>query len=310
MLRAEIISGYVHGSTAVTVDVTAQGSGTVVLISRGDWTIGYATTTGAATLTVPVTALSAGDVIQASYTERGAGCGIPRLVTEADGQPTGWMLPATIEVERPDGSVDTLSATEYETEFGAEPAAFYDALKAGKVRLPDTYETNPDSTTLLYDLAIEQRAGQTTVSVLPRPNEALLVGYNGGLPISPLPFTVTTAQNVAIAVRRDIIGSAITTRTISLTVLPSAPVGSGVINSASYRYSSSSFLSIYINCAVPVEVMIPGIMSGAYQPGISYDPKFQQVNFPSVPAANRTATIRAVGETNPVNYFSLSLPLL
>lgn len=310
MLRAEITAGNVHGSTSVTVDVTGQSSGVVVLVCRGTWVLGTATVPPfAATINVPVTVLSSGDVIQASYTERGAGAGVPVRVVEPGATPTGWLDPTSIIAPDDEGIETTYDASTYETAFGAQPAAYYDPLTAGTVRIPQNYEYNPEFNQVDFDLLVEQRAGQTTLTVLARPGDSLLVGWNGATPSAAAPLTITTSAGVSVVVKRDT-DNLTATRTVSATVLPSAPAGSGVINSASYRYSNTSFLSVYVNSAVPCEVAIPGIMSGAYQPCISYDPKYQQVNFESVPPANRTATIRAVGETNPANYFSLQLPLL
>ncbi|NID09371.1 hypothetical protein [Fibrivirga algicola] len=306
MLRAIILAGFYNNSTSVTVDVAGVAPGTTILICRGEFIIGSAVVvTLNAALVIPVLALGTGDIIQASIGVRGSGSGIPVRVLSSSTLPTGWLTPTTIRVTNAGGTTTDYTAAQYLAAFGQLPADVYDPIEAGLARVPANYEQDPTLDTVDFDLQISQQPGQTTITVLPRSSDVLLVGWNGATPSTAAPLTITTGATVSVTVRRDT-DNLTASRTLSVSVLPSGVSGSGAIKALAYRWYANGLLRLFVNSASPVEVAIPGLAGGAYQAGTSYDTNYWEVTWSGTTAAGTyTATARVIGETNPANYYTL-----
>lgn len=303
IIPANITTGATDRSEVVTV-AAAVANGTTVVVYRGEFLIGSGVvTTGIASVSVPP--LSIGDIIQASVTERGNQAGIPvRVIADALAA-SGWLEPLTVKVTGQDGTTTVVSADVYESTYGETPGAVYDPLAGGQTRLPDDYDKAP-TVELGFDLSIIQQAGSTSVRVIPRNGEGLLVGWNGAAPSSPAPLNLLASANVSIAVVRDNDPTKTITRTIGITVLP-APTSpstpaAGDIMAAGYQLMGNGFIRARINSNKPCEAQLEGY-STDWKPGISYGPQYQEVDWPGpVPSGIYTVHCRVIGETNVANY--------
>lgn len=302
---ANILSGAWSGSELVTVLFPDLGSVSVV-VCRGEFVLGTATTAdGVAQVAVPM--LAAGDVIQASVTERGNKAGIPVRVMANPSTTSGWLNATTVRVTNPGGSHTDYTVADYIATFGEMPGAVYDPLKSGLSKLPADYD-NRHGTELGFDVQQVQQAGSTTLRVVPRSGESLLVGWNGATPGSAAPLTVTASASVPVSVVRDSDQSATLTRNLSVIVLPaptnSATPAAGDITSACWRNYGGGFIRAMINSAKPCEAQLVGY-DAAWKPGTNREATFIEVDWSGpVPSGTYTCNCRVVGETNPANYVS------
>lgn len=301
IVTANIVSGAFDGSTSLLI-AAGVNNGVVIVVYRGDWVLGSGVAESGM-VTVPVTRLATGDVIQASVTERGNQAGIPVTVQPSSVEATGWLTPLTVRVTGPDGEVTEYSAADYLATFGEKAGDFYDPLQSGLSVLPADYDRQP-ITELGFDVEQVQQPGTTTLRVLPRTAGGLLVGWNGATPTTPAPFTVTASGTVNVRVLRDdAVGEL--TRTVSVNVLPgsAATPSAGDITSAAWRLFGSSEILVFINSSKPCEVLIAGYSSD-FVPATFYGFKYQDINFAPVPGGTYTCRVRVIGETNPANYFN------
>lgn len=304
---ATITAGAVNNSTSLTILATGVSNGSVIVVTRGEMIIGTGTvSSGAANVTVMT--LATGDIIQASVGSRGNQAGIPVLVQPATTLPTGWLDPTTITITNPDGTTSVYDALSIDFYFGETIPALYDPIRAGKTKIPAEYI--PVIRELGFDTEQNMQAGTTTIRVIPRGTEGLLVGWNGATPTSPAPLTVTTSATVTVTVIRDDNPTVTLTRSIAVTVLP-APTSpstpaAGDIGSAAYRNMGGGFIRIMINSRKPCEAQLFGY-SSTWKPGTNRDPDYIEVDNYPVPSGTYTAKCRVVGETNPANYFTFTI---
>ena len=299
IVTATITEGAYNLSERVSV-TAAVANGTTVVICRGEFLIGSGTTTSGLVL-IQVPPLAIGDIIQASITERGNGAGIPVRVGPNPIAATGWLKPETLLVEG-----DLLTVAEYEETYGETPGAIYDPVAAGQTQLPADYDRVPP-VELGFDVETMQQAGTTTVRIVPRNGEGLLVGWNGATPTSPAALTLTSSATITVAVQRDDRPTTTLSRSLSVVVLPaptapSTPAAGDVI-AASYRLFGGGFVRALINSKKNCEALLVGHTT-TWQPGVTHGPQFQEVDWVPVPDGNYTCLIRVIGETNPANYFT------
>ena len=304
MNTASITGGAFNGSTSVSVTCTGIANGTTILVCRGEMVLGSGlVASGAAT--VPVLTLATGDIIQASVTTRGNGCGLPVVCKTAQTAPSGWVKPTSVAVTNPNGTVSTYEGALIETLLGETLPALYDPRAAGLTRLVPEYVALPP-VELGFDVEQLMQAGKTTLRVVPRSGELLLVGWNGADPASPAPLVLTSSANITVTVVRDDQPATPLSRALSVAVLAapaaaSAPAA-GDITSAGWRNMSQNFIRALINCLKPCEALLSGY-STEWKTATMRENGFQEADWGGpVPNGTYTCIIRVIGETNPANY--------
>jgi len=304
MITAEITAGAVNNSTSVTVTASVA-NGTIVVVYRGGFWLGEGVI-ASGVATVPVLQLATGDIIQASVNERGNQAGIPIPVEAGTTQPTGWLDPASVRVTNPNGTSTDYTASGYTSTFGEQVGSIYDPAGSGLTTTPPEYEP-ADQVELGFDVSVTMQPGQTSLLVIPRSSEGILVGFNGGALGSNAPFTVTASGSVAVAVKRD--DSPVTlSRTVSVTVLPAPEVGTpsaGDITSYAYRlYEGSNNVNVFINSAKLCQARLNG---DSWVTANFYGSRYQEVAYNAVPGGTHLVEIRVNGDTTAANWKSMTL---
>ena len=305
IVTANITAGAYTRSELVTVTVAGAGAVSVV-VCRGEFVLGTAVTVGGVAQ-VAVPPLAAVDIIQASVTERGNQAGVPVRVLPNPSEQSGWVIPKTLTVTNLYGGTTTLTREQYIAQYGDVPGALFDPIGAGAVGVPPEYDTKP-GVELGFDVEQVQQAGSTTLRVVPRNGEGILVGWNGAVPGSAAPLTVTTSGNVTVAVVRDNAPAQPLSRLLPVVVLPAPTAPStpapGDITSAAWRNYGNGYIRAMINCPKPCEAQLVGYDS-SWKVGTAREPTFIEVDWSGpVPNGTYTCNCRVVGETNPANYVS------
>ncbi|GAB4023284.1 hypothetical protein GCM10028808_73250 [Spirosoma migulaei] len=311
IVTADITGGAYASSVLVNVAADVD-NGTTIVVCRGEFVVGSGLVTDG-TANVVVTPLASGDIIQASVTERGNQAGIPVRVDVNPLSATGWVKPDMLETTLEDGTVLNVPADAYAESFGEVAGAIYDPVTAGATLLPADYDKEP-LIELGFDLETTQQAGTTTIRVVPRGNEGLLVGWNGASPTSPAALVLTTSATITVAVERDDNPGIILNRSLSVIVLPeptypSAPAA-GDIKSSCWRNYGNGFIRAMINCLKPCEAQLVGY-SSTWIPAITRETNFQEADWSGpVPAGTYTCNIRVVGEEDSANYYTYLITVL
>ncbi|WP_080056862.1 hypothetical protein [Spirosoma aerolatum] len=311
MNLATITAGAYHGSGFVTVSC-AQANGTAILIYRGTLLLGQGILS-AGSVVVAVPALAKGDIIQASVTERGNAAGVPVVVTDSANPPTGWQIPVTVQVTRQNGVIETLTASQYEAEFGVAPAKSYDPRLKTSVVGPDP-ETIQQvaSTPILFSLLIEMQVGQTVVTV------SNVVGQTGNVLVrwantetfgNTLSRTYTATATVTVDVKGDS-DTAYVSKTVNIVIFnppaPPSPTISDIIAMSYSRSTGTDILRGIINSKKACQCKLEPFTS------VWKDMEFhafdcQDVGFNPVPAGTYTLYGRVAGDTNSANWRTLTI---
>lgn len=306
MILATITAGAFHGSEAVTVSC-ALANGTVIVLYRGEYKVAQGVlTNGSVVIAVPP--LAKGDILQASVTERGNQAGLPVLVLDTTDKPTGWRIPQTVKIS----DTVTLTAAQYEGQYGEKPAAVYDPALLLAIVEPDPESVEQPTTftgPILFSIRTEQSVGSTTVTV------SNVVNQQGNALIRWAPnesfgnsWSRSFTQNATITI--DVKGEGDTqpvSQTINVTVFSpstSTPTASDIV-AISYRlFNENTYIRVNLNSLKGLECRLDGFTS-TWQTCIFYGTDYQEATFLAVPRGTYTAMVRVAGDTDSSRWRSL-----
>lgn len=314
IVLANITAGAYHGSGFVTITAALPDS-TAVVLYRGTLLLGSGLL-ASGSVVIPVAPLATGDVIQASVTERGNQSGEPVMVFDTANPPTGWRIPATVQVSNPDGTTSTLTAAQYEAQTGIKPAAVYDPSLIVSVIAPDPEtiaQTTVSGSVIVFGLKIEQQVGQTVVTV------QSVLNQNGNVLVrwastegfgNTLSRTYTAASTITINVKGDN-DTVYASQTISVAIFSpptSTPAASDIAGVAWRQLGSANFVRVFIDSLKSCECRLEGF-DMTWQTGVFYgiNPDYQEGGFYPVPPGNYTIWVRVAGDTDSTRWKSLAI---
>lgn len=304
MARVQFTSGTIAGSALVSVAAPAA-NGTLVLVHSGNAELGRATlSAGVATLTL-TRQLVAGEVLLASLSEVGQGCGLPVVIAETGIVINGWRTPTEISVTNAlTGETLLLTAAQFAELYGYASPSIQDPAGL-EPRLWPEYTPGPVEQ-LQFDLLTDRSAGQTVVTVTNVLNArgGILVSWNGAGYANVLTQTYTSAQSIVVRVKGS--GNAeveAAERALAITIQPAPPAGSGAgsnpdarLGGVIWRDFSNNYVRVEINADAAVQVRLSG--AGAWQDCISYAPQYWEAPFTGIGSGVYNAQLRISGETD------------